>query len=324
MILRILITLTLAMMWSFVQAADLPGIPQFIDEMVSKHQFNKDELVKLFKQVDYRQDVIAAITAPATTKPWIDYRASFLNSPRIDGGIAFWNQYLAPLKRAEQQYGVPQEIIVAVIGVETLYGRRAGRYRTLDALTTLAFDYPHRADFFRNELAEYLMLAREQNFNQLDIKSSYAGAMGIPQFMPSSYRKYAVDFNSNGKVDILNEPEDAIGSIANYLKQYGWKTGEPIAQLATLKNGYSYPASTEQRSLASWLELGIEPAIKPQISTPPAGLIDFTVDTGKEYWLTYNNFHVITQYNNSNFYAMTVYQLAEILRIAHEGSTVNP
>jgi membrane-bound lytic murein transglycosylase B len=177
----------------------------------------------------------------------VEYRASFLNPPRIDGGAAFWNQYAAVLKRAEQQYGVPQEIIVAVIGVETLYGRRTGRYRTLDALTTLAFDYPHRAEFFRNELAEYLLLAREQNFSLLDIKSSYAGAMGIPQFMPSSYRKYAVDFNSNGKIDILNEPEDAIGSVANYLKQYGWKTGEPITQLATLKNrifcsGFRRPA----------------------------------------------------------------------------------
>jgi membrane-bound lytic murein transglycosylase B len=324
MILRLLISLTMSLVCSLVQAADLPGIPQFIDEMVQKHQFNKEELGQLFKQVEYRTDIIAAITAPATIKPWVEYRALFLNPPRIDGGAAFWNQYAAVLKRAEQQYGVPQEIIVAVIGVETLYGRRTGKYRTLDALTTLAFDYPHRAEFFRNELAEYLLLAREQNFSLLDIKSSYAGALGIPQFMPSSYRKYTVDFNSNGKIDILNEPEDAIGSVANYLKQYGWKTGEPIAHFATLKNGYSVPVSADPRSLAAWEEVGILPVTKPQTATPPAWLIDFTVESGKEYWLAYNNFKVITQYNNSSYYAMSVFQLAEILRSAHDAANVTP
>ena len=317
MILRLFVSLILSLLWSTAQAADLPGIPQFIDEMVDKHQFNKDELVQAFKQAEHRPDIIAAITTPATVKPWVEYRASFLNPPRIDGGLAFWKQYATTLQRAEQQYGVPQEVIIAVIGVETLYGRRAGKYRTLDALTTLAFDYPRRGEFFRNELAEYLMLAREQNFSLLDIKSSYAGALGIPQFMPSSYRKYAVDFNGNGKIDILNEPEDAIGSIANYLKQYGWKTGEPIAQLARLKEGYSISHFNDPHSLPAWREVGIEPVNKLQIDTPPAWLIDFTVDTGKEYWLTYNNFRVIALYNNSNFYAMTVYQLSEILRSAY-------
>jgi membrane-bound lytic murein transglycosylase B len=324
MTIRIIITLTLLLLWSHVQAADLPGIPQFVDDMVAKYQFKKDELVRVFKQVEYRQDVIAAITAPATIKPWLEYRASFLNPSRIDGGVAFWNQYAPVLKRAEEQYGVPQEIVVAIIGVETLYGRRAGKYRTLDALTTLAFDYPKRADFFRNELAEYLLLAREQNLSQLEIKSSYAGALGIPQFMPSSYRKYAVDFNANGKIDLLNEPEDAIGSVANYLKVYGWKTGEPVAQLAVISSGYSIPAFKDSRSLAAWLEVGVAPVNKPQAVTPSAWLLDFTVDSGKEYWLTYNNFRVITQYNNSNFYAMTVLQLAETLRAAHISAATIP
>ena len=322
MILRFFISITLAIVCSVAHAADFPGIPQFIDEMVEKHQFKKEVLVKAFKHAEDRPDIIAAITAPATIKPCLEYRALFLNSARIDGGVAFWKQYASALKRAEQQYGVPQEIIVAVIGVETLYGRRAGRYRTLDALTTLAFNYPHRADFFRNELAEYLLLAREQNFSLLEIKSSYAGAMGIPQFMPSSYRKYAVDFNANGKVDILNEPEDAIGSVANYLKQYGWKTGEPIAQLATLKEGYSVPSFADARNLAAWLEAGVAPVIKPKIVVPPAWLVDFTVESGKEYWLTYNNFRVIALYNNSNFYAMSVFQLAETLRTVYGSATL--
>jgi membrane-bound lytic murein transglycosylase B len=302
---------------SVAHAADLPGIPEFIDEMVKKHQFKKEELVQVFKYAEHRADVIAAITAPATIKPWLEYRALFINPMRIDGGIAFWKQYAPELKRAEQQYGVPQEIIIAVIGVETLYGRRAGKYRALDALTTLAFDYPRRAEFFRNELAEYLLLAREQDFDMLDIKSSYAGALGIPQFMPSSYRKYAVDFNGNGKLDILHEPEDAIGSVANYLKQYGWKTGQPIAQLATLTDGYAFPDFPASRTLDAWLELGVVPVTKLQVSPSPAWLLDFTVASGKEYWLTYNNFRVIALYNTSNFYAMSVFQLAEALRSAN-------
>ena len=316
MILRTLISLILSLVGLSATAADLPGIPQFINEMVEKHHFRKEEMVQVFKLAEYRPDVIAAITAPATTKPWLEYRASFLNPLRIDGGVAFWKQYASALKRAEQQFGVPQEIIVAVIGVETLYGRRAGKHRALDALTTLAFDYPRRADFFRNELEEYLLLAREQNFDLLEIKSSYAGALGIPQFMPSNYRKYAVDFNGNGKVDILHEPEDAIGSVANYLKQYGWKTGSPIAQTAMLIDGYSVPEVADPRPLSEWLEVGVEPLSRPLAVTPPAWLIDFTVESGKEYWLTYDNFRVITLYNNSNYYAMAVFQLAEAVRSA--------
>jgi membrane-bound lytic murein transglycosylase B len=316
---RLLISLILSFLCSATLAADLPGIPQFIDEMVTKHHFKKSELVRVFKRAKYRKDVIAAITAPATIKPWVEYRASFINPIRIDGGVAYWKQYAATLKRAEQQYGVPQEVILSVIGVETLYGRRAGKYRALDALTTLAFDYPKREKFFRDELEEFLLLAREQDFDLLEIKASYAGALGIPQFMPSSYRKYAVDFNGNGKVDLLHEPEDAIGSVANYLQQYGWKAGEPIAQLATLASGYSFPESKDPRALAAWLEVGVAPIIKQQISAPPAWLLDFTVASGKEYWLTYDNFRVITLYNNSNYYAMSVFQLAEAIR-SYRGS----
>ncbi|TAJ80635.1 MAG: lytic murein transglycosylase B [Gallionellaceae bacterium] len=320
------VTLGLSLLWSLAYAADLPGIPQFINEMVEKHQFKRDELVLTFQRAEYRPDVIAAITAPATIKPWVEYRAAFINPVRIEGGVEFWKQYATTLKRAEQQYGVPQEIIIAVIGVETLYGRRAGKFRTLDALTTLAFDYPRRAEFFRNELAEYLLLAREQEFNLLEIKASYAGALGVPQFMPSSYRKYAVDFNANGKIDLLREPEDAIGSVANYLKQYGWKTGEPIAQQAMLRNKDVPVSGAASRSLAAWAEAGVIPLVKPQGTVPPAWLLDFTVEPGKEYWLTYNNFRVITLYNNSNFYAMSVFQLAAALRAAYrvKGASINP
>lgn len=298
-------------------AADLPGIPLFIDEMVHKHHFKHEELVRIFQRAEYRPSVIAAISAPATIKPWLEYRASFVNSMRIEGGVNFWKRHAATLKRAEQQYGVPQEMIVAIIGVETLYGKRAGNFRTLDALTTLAFDYPRRADFFRNELAEYLLLAREQDFNLLEIKSSYAGALGIPQFMPSSYRKYAVDFNENGKTDLLSEPEDAIGSVANYFKQYGWHSGEVVAVRAKLSPQVKLPVDLQMRDMAAWSESGIVAAEEQGRLLPPAAVVDFTVEAGKEYWLTCANFRVITLYNNSNFYAMSVFQLAEALRAAY-------
>lgn len=294
-------------------AADLPGIPEFINEMVAKHHFKHDELVQVFQEAQYRQDVIDAMNMPSTLKPWLEYRASFVNPKRIDGGLKFWLQHADALERAEKVYGVPQEIIVAIIGVETLYGRHAGNYRTLDALTTLSFDYPRRVNFFRGELEQYLLLAREQNFDMKSIRASYAGALGIPQFMPSSYRKNAVDFNGNGKIDLLNEADDAIGSVANYLKQYGWKASESVAiraDVADVKRPNDVGAA---RSLIAWGVLGVTPQEHVDEGRY-AYLIDFTLPVGKEYWFGFNNFAVITTYNNSSYYAMSVYQLAVEIR----------
>ncbi len=297
-------------------AADLPGIPAFIDEMVAKHQFKREELQQAFSRAEYRPDVIESITKPAILKPWVEYRPNFINPQRIDGGVQFWQKYHAALKRAEKQYGVPQEIILGVIGVETLYGRNPGKYRALDALTTLAFEYPRRADFFRDELEQYLLLAREQGFDLLSVQASYAGALGIPQFMPSNYRRYAVDYNGNGKIDIMNEPEDAIGSVANYLKQYGWRCSEPVALLSKIDDEKRLGVVGEARPYVAWREAGVLPLKKPEGYLPPAWLLDFTVESGKEYWLVFSNFNVIMRYNNSNFYAMTVYQLGEAIREA--------
>lgn len=297
-------------------AAELPGIPQFIDEMVGKHQFRRDELVLVFTRAEHRPDVIEAISRPATIKPWLEYRAAFINTRRIEGGIKFWKEYAPQLRRASKQFGVPQEIIVAVIGVETLYGRNVGRHRTLDALTTLAFDYPRRAPFFRSELENYLLLARDQGFDLLSVQSSYAGALGIPQFMPSSYRKFALDYNHNGKVDLLNESQDAIGSVANYLKEYGWRSGEPVALRAKVSDVSTLVLDSQVRETKDWHSLGVTAEVLKQQPLPPAALLDFTVAEGKEYWLAFENFRVITLYNNSNFYAMSVFQLAEELKKA--------
>ncbi|MBI5891579.1 MAG: lytic murein transglycosylase B [Nitrosomonadales bacterium] len=298
------------------QAADLPGIPAFIDEMVEKHQFRREELQLAFSRAEYRVDVIESISKPAVLKPWVEYRPNFINPQRIDGGVQFWRKYSAALKRAERQYGVPQEIIVGIIGVETLYGRNAGRYLALDALTTLTFDYPRRADFFRDELEHYLLLARGQGFDLLGIQSSYAGALGIPQFMPSSYLRYAVDHNGNGKIDLMNEPEDSIGSVANYLKHFGWRAGEPVAMQCRVEDEKRLGSVGDVRPYIAWLAAGVKPLKQPGEEMPPAWLLDFTVETGKEYWLVFGNFNVIMRYNNSNFYAMSVYQLAEAVKQA--------
>lgn len=297
-----------------VSAMELPGIPKFIDEMVIKHQFKRDELEQIFQRAQYRQAVINLISAPATIKPWPHYRAAFTNNKHISNGLKFWQNHVSALQRAEKEYGVPQEIIVAVIGVETNYGRNTGKFNVLDTLTTLAFDYPHRADFFRNELEQYLLLAREQKFEPFKIQGSYAGAVGIPQFMPSSYRRHAVDFNNDGEINLFNDPEDSIGSVANYFKQYGWQNGEPVAVRAKLNEKAALNIK-ETHSMAAWVEMGVIP-VAQTADLQSAWLLDFTVSDGKEFWLAFKNFQVIMLYNNNIFYAMSVYQLADALRNA--------
>ena len=297
--------------------ATLPGIPEFIDEMVVKHQFDRDELTSLFAHADHKPEIIEAISRPSTIKPWLEYRAAFVNTQRVKLGLVFWKKYRVTLRRAEKEYGVPQEIIIALIGVETLYGENKGRFRIIDALTTLAFDYPRRAAFFHDELENYLLLAREQQFDLLAVRGSYAGALGIPQFMPSSYRNYAIDYNRNHKTDLLNEAVDAIGSVGNYMKGYGWIEGGPVAVRARVAKENSLGAANTPRSLAEWAQAGVTYSGKIG-QDEPARLLDYTVEEGREYWLGFSNFEVITRYNNSDFYAMSVFQLAEALKAAHQ------
>lgn len=336
---RTILLLMLTFASQFAYSATLPGIPEFIDEMVVKHKFKRAELERAFDHAQHIQSVIDAISRPSTTKPWLDYRGAFVNPERISRGLTFWKKYQKTFRRAEQKYGVPQEIILAVIGVETVYGRDAGKYRTLDALTTLAFDYPQRGGFFRSELENYLLMAREQQFNLLAIRGSYAGAMGIPQFMPSSYRTYAVDFNGNHKINIMREAVDAIGSVANYLKGYGWVSELPddIQTAVTIKSAHTRhfaamppiavraQVSEETcagdiltpRPVAAWSAEGIMPSVD-LTQNLSARLVDLTVGDGKEFWLVFDNFDVIKRYNNSDYYAMSVFQLAEELKAARK------
>lgn len=298
-------------------AANLPGIPQFIDEMVDRHHFKRSDLERIFRRAEQRPDVIEAIEKPATLKPWAEYRDNFVNRQRIKDGLKFWKKNKVYLDRAQKQFGVPAEYIVAIIGVETMYGKQTGRFRTLDALTTLAFNYPRRGPYFRSELEQYLLLANEQDFNLLAVNSSYAGALGIPQFMPSNYRKYALDYNGNGHIDILHEAADAIGSVANYFKHYGWRSGEPVTVQVRVKEGSDLGDLMVARPVMGWTtDAGVSFDIAPEGILPPAWMLDLTLENGKEYWLAFENFDVIMRYNISSYYAMSVHQLAQAIRSA--------
>jgi len=223
-----------AICWSApIMAVQLrPQVEVFIGEMVDKHAFDRESLQRLFTTVKFQPAIIQAISRPISSTPWHQYRPLFVNPKRVAGGVVFWNSHFATLAQAHKDFGVPEEIVAGVIGVETIYGTQTGKHRVLDALTTLAFDYPRRAEFFRSELENYLLLAREQGVDAANFKGSrgsYAGAIGIPQFMPSSYRRYALDFDNDGKTDLSGSTADAIGSVANYLKVHGWEEGGPVA-----------------------------------------------------------------------------------------------
>lgn len=300
-----------------------PEFETFIGQMVERHGFTQAELESIFRLTQFQPSIIKAISRPATSKPWYEFRPMLVTSQRVTDGVVFWNSHASTLERARKEFGVPEEIIIAIIGVETNYGVQTGKHRVLDALTTLAFDYPKRAAFFRDELEQYLLLGREQRSDPLSIKGSYAGAIGIPQFMPSSYRRYAVDFDNDGKVDLSGSAVDAIGSVANYLKGYGWETGQAIVASA-LVNGENYreaiytgerPAYTVERMR----KLGIAPQVALPVDRQVT-LIELENETGNEHWLGFNNFYVITRYNRSVNYAMSVLQLADEIRAARNSN----
>ena len=302
--------------------SEQPKVQAFMDDMVSKHGFSKDELTRIFEQAERRDDILELMSKPAEKRlRWFEYRKIFLTQSRIEGGVQFWEQYADILELAEAEYGVDPQVIVAIIGVETRYGKNTGRHRVLDALSTLAFDYPPRSEFFTSELEQFLILTRENDIDLLSAKGSYAGAMGYGQFIPSSYRNYAVDFDASGTRDLWNSPMDIIGSVANYFKQHGWQHGGVVATPATV-TGDDYQTV---------LDLGYKPntvldamrhdGITPATHLPDdlvAALMAFDQPDGPEYWLGFNNFYVITRYNHSPLYAMAVYQLSEEIRTAYE------
>lgn len=304
--------------------SDSPEVRDFIATMHERHGFDVDELTREFSQIHSNATVLRAIrpaAVPELQRSWPRYRERFVNERRTRAGLRFWQENAADLARAEATYGVPAQVIVAIIGVETEYGRNMGKFGVLEALATLAFDYPPRAEFFRNELEQLLLLARENQVSALDIKGSYAGAIGIPQFMPSSQRRYAVDFDDDARIDLRQSTTDAIGSVARFLQMHGWQSGAPVALPAAV-DGDPAPLIAAgikpQLSLQQLAQQGV--ALSP-LAAPDAerraALIDLvSPDQPTEYWLGFDNFYVITRYNRSSFYAMSVFQLAEALREA--------
>lgn len=306
-----------------VALKDYPELVVFIDEISEKHGFSAVELGTVFAQAQMRPEILEAITRPREALPWHEYNQGFLTELHVKRGVQYWRTHAAVLARAQQRYGVPPEIIVAVLGVETHYGRNTGRYPVIDSLTTLTLGYPRRSAFFRRELEEFLLLARELGLDPSQIKGSYAGAMGASQFIASSYRRYAVDFDGDGKSDLLASPEDAIGSIANFFKVHGWEANQPITDDVQIEG-----------TLYTWIEqLGVKPILSVrhlinygifprdnQESDESVALIALEGESGPIYRIGYNNFYVITRYNRSKRYAMTVYELAKSIRQHYEGT----
>jgi peptidoglycan lytic transglycosylase B len=318
---------------SYATRAD---VREFIGEMADEYGFDRAALRRVFANVHYQKAIVAAMDRPLREPPkWFEYAPQFLAAPRVDAGVAYWDAHADDLARAEERFGVPAEIIVAILGVESFYGKYTGSYRTVDALTTLAFDYPRRAAFFRGELKQFLLLARELKLPALAAKGSFAGALGVPQFMPGSYRNFAVDFDGSGTADLWNSPADVIGSVANYLARHDWQRGQPVLLTASIDEGAREAVLrkldgglSERRAIAAWSVDGVAPVAAPEDLAPdPVGvlLLEERADgaDADSYWIACNNFYVITRYNRSRLYATAVWALAKAIKDAHGATARN-
>lgn len=296
-------------------------VDNFIKKASSTNNLNEQSIRNILNQAQRQQSIIDAMNRPAEKqKKWFEYRAIFLKDKRINQGVDFWNKHKTTLEQVSKQSGVPVEIIVAIIGVETYYGGNKGHYKVLDALYTLAFDYPKRSKFFTKELEKFLILAEKENISATETQGSYAGAMGFGQFMPSSYLMYAKDYDQDGQRDLIDNINDAIASVANYLKVHGWKEAQPVAYQAQAQKGFK-PLKKQ--------------ALKPALTVKQLKEMGYSIDQNladnetisltqlqqkdhKEYWFGLHNFYVITRYNHSEMYAMAVFQLAQEIKKNHE------
>jgi len=300
-----------------------PDVQRFIDRMVEEHAYDRTRLEAVLADAESKPKILEAISKPAErTLEWHEYRDIFLTRERIDAGVTFWRENEADLARISEATGVPVEILVGIIGVETYFGRITGSYRVLDALATLAFDYPPRSGFFTGELEQFLLLVREEGMNAGDATGSYAGAMGRPQFMPSSYRAYAVDSTDDGKRDIWENWPDVIGSVANYFVRHGWQRGKEVVAPATLgaqwQGAVPENVLTPKETVTSLSHQGV------MFSTQLAGdeksqLITLKGDDGDQYWVGFHNFFVITRYNRSVMYALAVHLLGQEIALEVSG-----
>ena len=299
-----------------VSYQDRPEVIEFIEMMNSKHGSDKEVLKKLFSTVIFQERVIRIMNRqPEGTMTWSKYKAMMVTHERVDSGKQFIDAYKQDLRRAEDIYGVPAEIIASIIGIETKYGRITGNVRVLDSLTTLSFDYPRRSKFFKIQLEEFLLLTNEEGLDPSKIKGSIAGAMGLGQFMPDSYRNYAVDFDFDGKRDILNNPVDAIGSVANFLNKKGkWEPNTEVVLKANLKGDRPKLKSTFKPyiTVSELNTLGLRPVdnLQSQLRVIP---LELEMQEGYEYWLGLKNYQAISRYNRSKLYIMAVFEFSESL-----------
>jgi membrane-bound lytic murein transglycosylase B len=325
MIIRLLIGIAVLFysfcIWAESDFINQPDVQVFISHMAKKHHFNKADLVTLFSSIKIRPKIIQSVKTPLESKPWDLYQLLFVTEWRIREGVVFWHRNEEVLKRAERIYGVPPSIIVATIGVETKYGKNKGEYRVIDALANIGFSDSKRAPYFRKELEQFLLLSREQHLDPFTITGSYAGAIGQPQFMPSSYRHFAVNFSGSGRIDLSNNVDDIIGSIANYYQKNGWQTKQPVA-IPTVAQQSRYRFLLG-RNLKQYFTQGeLENYGLFSVTKIPAAqkirVIQLQGTRGDEYWIGLNNFEVIKRYNPSNLYAMAVYQLSYYIDNLHE------
>ena len=297
----------------------------FVDKMVTEHKFEREFVVAVLQSAEKKQSIIDAISRPAEkTKPWKEYKDIFLGEDRMRQGVEFWQANKKTLDKASKEFGVPAEMIVAIIGVETRYGKHKGTYRVIDALTTLGFDYEPRATFFSKELEHFFLLTREQKQDPLKPVGSYAGAMGYGQFIPSSYRSYAIDYDDDELVDIWENPVDAIGSVANYFSRHGWESGELVLTRTHIKPDYDADlinaGGRPSLTLAELEAKGFTPVDKSLPQNLQALPLMYEGVYGKEFWLGYKNFYVITRYNRSRLYAMAAWQLSQNIREAYDNA----
>jgi membrane-bound lytic murein transglycosylase B len=297
-----------------------PPILAFIDELVAQDGFDRAELTHLFDDVSLKPHILDILDRPSTSRPYYEFRPNFVNATRVRSGVAWWQAHAKQVDAVASHYGVEPEYLVAIIGVETMWGKNTGTFRVMDALTTIAFGYPRRADFFRKELREFLLLAREEHASPLGFKGSYAGAMGMPQFMPSSFHAYAQDWDGDGRHDIWSDSGDILASVANYFAQHGWVHGTPLVVDAHVEGDAFQPLADDKFNLhykvSELAAFGVTPA-SPLADDPLAVLVPLEVSPGEtRYWLGLNNFSVITRYNHSTLYAMAVHELAQTMKAA--------
>ena len=302
--------------------AERDDVKRFIDELVNDHGFDRAYLNRLFAEAERLDNVLESVAKPAEkTLNWKQYRPIFVTEKRASRGRDFIREHRATLERAEKEYGVPVEIIAAIIGVETYYGRITGKYTVFDSLTTLGFDYPPRSRFFKSELKQFLLLSKEEHIDVEDMTGSYAGAMGMPQFISSSYRRYAVDFDGDGKRDLWNSIPDVIGSVANYFSEHGWQRGQGVVYQVKVSDTSIVRDSNSLKpydTVANFMKQGVVlsgmDGSEKIAADDEATLLKLYGKRGDEYWLGLKNFYVITRYNHSDMYALAVYQLSQELK----------